>query len=74
MPKNHKESYYSNYSPLDVLALAIRVYDKQGFIRSGEGYVDINHEEGTQTVINDNKTEVTNLLVTTFVQKMMNYN
>lgn len=64
MPKHQKEAYYNSYSPLDVLALAIRVYNKQGFIRSGEGYVNFNNEDNAETVVNDNKTEVTHLLVT----------
>ena len=43
-------------SPVDALALAIQVYDKQGFIRSGDGFTRIG-PDGQQTVETyDNKT------------------
>lgn len=48
-----------NYKAVDVLALAIEVYNFQGFIRSGEGYTQVNQETGEVTgKKEDNKTLV----------------
>ncbi len=56
--KNNKK--FVDYSATDITALALQVYRKQGFIRSGEGYTKV---DGTKkTVIEDNKT-VINALV-----------
>ena len=43
------------FSTLEVIATAIAVDNKQGFIRSGQGYTKIN-DDGSEEVIKDNKT------------------
>jgi len=63
MPKKQHEAYFSNYTPVDVLALSIRTYNTQGFIRSGEGYTEYDDNGLPSRTINDNKTEVTHLMV-----------
>lgn len=56
-------SFMANYNSATALALAIQVYEKQGFIRSGEGYSQFDEETGEITVkVEDNKTEVNNLM------------
>ena len=50
-------------SPVEALALAIEVYNKQGFIRSGEGYSEIDSETGDVKVVKqDNKTNVIEMI------------
>ena len=43
------------FPTLDVIATAIAVDNKQGFVRSGQGYTKIN-DDGSEEVIKDNKT------------------
>ncbi len=43
------------FPTLDVIATAIAVDNKQGFIRSGQGYTKVN-DDGSEEVIKDNKT------------------
>ena len=45
------------FSTLEVIATAIAVDNKQGFVRSGQGYTKIN-DDGSEEVIKDNKTVV----------------
>ena len=42
------------FPTLDVIATAIAVDNKQGFVRSGQGYTKIN-DDGSEEVIKDNK-------------------
>ena len=63
MPKNQKQPHFDNYTSVDVLALSIRTYNTQGFIRSGEGYTEYNDKGDAVRTINDNKTEVTHLMI-----------
>ena len=49
-------------SPEVALALALKVYDQQGFIRSGDGYYRQN-DTGESVFIRDNKTVLINMLV-----------
>ena len=45
------------FTPVDCLALAIEVYNQQGFIRSGEGFRQVDQESGKiLKEIKDNKT------------------
>lgn len=53
-----KKSQYPNSTIVDVMCAAIEVHNYQGFIRSGQGYTDHNHETGESTVIRDNKTVI----------------
>ena len=41
-----KKSQYPNSTIVDVMCAAIEVHNYQGFIRSGQGYTDHNHETG----------------------------
>jgi hypothetical protein len=48
---------------LDVMAASVEVYNRQGFIRSGMGYVQPSTDENQEDVIfNDNKTSIIELL------------
>ena len=47
---------------LDVIATAIAVDNKQGFVRSGQGYTKI-HDNGSEEIIKDNKTVVLHSLL-----------
>jgi len=60
MPKNKKTNKFSDYSAMDITALALQVYRKQGFIRSGEGYTKVDGDK--KTVIKDNKTVINELV------------
>jgi hypothetical protein len=54
-----KKNIYENYTPVIALAVALDVYQLQGFVRSGDGYTKFDdHLEPTR--IEDNKTEVIN--------------
>lgn len=53
--------FYNNYTPVHALAISFEVYDKQGFIRSGEGYRYYNPEKSSEEItVEDNKTVVIN--------------
>ena len=48
---------------LDVMAASVEVYNRQGFIRSGMGYIQpATDENDDNVVVNDNKTSIVNLL------------
>ena len=53
------KSIYEDYSPVSALAIALEVYDLQGFIRSGDGYTKFD-ENLEPHRIEDNKTEAIN--------------
>jgi len=59
MPK-HKTPWPS-ITVVDVMAAAIQVHESQGFIRSGQGYID--HEDPENPVtIEDNKTKIVDII------------
>ena len=45
-------------SPVHILALAIETHEKQGFIRSGEGYTEYGEDHNIKSIHFDNKTMV----------------
>jgi|TARA_B110000908_G_scaffold163857_1_gene210995 hypothetical protein len=53
---------YPNVTVHDVMCVAIAVHEDQGFIRSGQGYVDCAQDEGDPIEIFDNKTEIGEIL------------
>jgi len=59
MPK-HKTPWPS-ITVVDVMAAAIQVHESQGFIRSGQGYIDHKDPENPVT-IEDNKTKIVDII------------
>lgn len=63
---NHKQKQmkvFQSYTTQQVLALAVKVYEDQGFIRSGEGFVKYNNNGELVSTTEDNKTRVMNMMV-----------
>lgn len=54
---------FAEYTPLQTLALAIKVYDENGFVRSGESYSVYDDEGVYVKTISDSKTQLTELMV-----------
>lgn len=63
--KNNK--LYEKFTPVDVLAASIEVFNIQGFIRSGNGYSVRNEETGGYTEVRDNKTAVMAMLADGYI-------
>lgn len=58
MTKQELLNAVAEYNPVQTLALALSVYDKHGFVRSGEGY-NVYDSEGNYThTVEDTKTQV----------------
>ena len=59
---------------LDVMAASVEVYNRQGFIRSGMGYIKpAENENEDNLVVNDNKTSIINLLEEDHAFTLENY-
>ena len=53
-----RKTAYPNSTVVDVMCAAIAIHNTQGFVRSGQGYTDHNHETGESLAIRDNKTVI----------------
>lgn len=67
MAKNSTSVFLQNYTPATALAIAYEVYEKQGFVRSGMGYIECVTPVGfdlepVYRAIKDNKSEVLSLM------------
>lgn len=67
MAKKSTDSFLQKYTPVTALAIAYEVYQKQGFVRSGMGYVECIMPTGfdgnpVYRTIKDNKSEVLSLM------------
>lgn len=58
---NMKKNIYENYTPAEVLALAIEVSAKQGFVKSGNGFYAYD-EDMNRYEVKDNKTVIVELI------------
>ncbi|MDA9302724.1 hypothetical protein N8072_00950 [bacterium] len=61
-----RESLLENvaeYTPVHVLALALETYEKHGFVRSGQGYVKLDHNGENGILVQDSKTMISQLIV-----------
>lgn len=62
MTKQELLNAVAEYNPVQTLAIALSVYDKHGFVRSGEGY-NVYDSEGNYThTVEDTKTQVMNAM------------
>jgi hypothetical protein len=57
-----KKVPYPSVTVHDVMCVAIKVHEKQGFIRSGQGYIDTTTDSETEVRIEDNKSEIGKIL------------
>jgi len=57
MTKKAKKVLYAAYTPVQVLALSLDIYNRLGFVRSNEGYWNADDE-----FVNDSKTELNTAL------------
>lgn len=62
MTKQELLNAVAEYNPVQTLALALSVYDKHGFVRSGEGYNVYDNEGNYTHTVEDTKTQVMNAM------------
>jgi len=57
-----KSKVINDYTPHEVLALSVITYERQGFIRSGDGYTEVSSEDNVRREFKDNKTVVLEMI------------
>ena len=57
-----KKTPWPTVTVADVMCAAVLVYKDQGFVRSGQGYIDTSPEDGNSIEVRDNKTCIIDIL------------
>ena len=73
MTKQELLNAVAEYNPVQTLAIALSVYDKHGFVRSGEGY-NVYDSEGNYThTVEDTKTQVISIFIINLIAVALSY-